>query len=298
MKVSVLMSTYNGEKYIFEQLESIRFQTFSPDEVIIRDDGSSDKTLGIIENYIYKNELDHWHFFVNEQNIGWKRNFYKLIDDCDADLIFLADQDDIWNKSKLEMMISAFDNKNINVLACGYDEKATGLDINYQCRKTTCVKKTDFSSKFMWVNYPGCAYCFRKAYFNSIKKWWKDYLPHDAFIFRNALLDGSFYTMNTNLIIHRVHANNAGTPKNFTQPKDDLNYYFNVLNLLKQRVNEDKSISIEKKKILLQAEKWLLARKKYYETGAFLDFIRLFQFIKYYPHLKTYIKEFLVTKYR
>lgn len=295
MTTAVVMSTYNGEKYIIEQLDSIRLQTVCPDKVIISDDGSKDKTPDIIRKYITDNNLTTWYFYVNEQNLGWKKNFYKLIDECDTDLVFLADQDDVWHKRKLEFMIPIFENENVNLLACDYDNKSGNLDLNYTCNENQIVRQIRFNEKFMWVNFPGCAYCVRKSYFDNIKKWWHEWLPHDAFLFRNSMLDGSFYNIKSNLIIHRMHGNNAGTPKNFTQQKDDLQYYFNVLGLLKART-ERESINKKEIKILAKANLWLESRKRYYTTGSFIDFLKIAKFIKYYPHFKTYIKEFFVAR--
>ena len=294
MKTAVVMSTYNGEKYIIEQLKTIRLQTISADEVIISDDGSSDSTSELIRDYIGRNNLGNWYFSVNEKNLGWKKNFYKLIDECDADLIFLADQDDIWNKKKLELMIPAFENKNVNILACDWDMKSSELDLNYKARNCHKISRISFSEKFMWVGYPGCAYCVRKSYFNIIKEWWRDWMPHDAFLFRNAMLDGSLYRIKSNLIIHRMHGNNAGTPKNFTQPKDDLNYYKNVLALLNERAMKEKEKKEMPFTILSKAAVWFALREKYYNTKSFLDFLRLFKYRKFYPYFKTYIKELFV----
>ncbi|MBO4858766.1 MAG: glycosyltransferase [Treponema sp.] len=290
------MSTYNGEKYILEQMESIRLQTISPDEVIICDDCSTDSTPKIIQEYISKHSLTNWCFTINKNNLGWKKNFYNLIDGCKGDLVFLADQDDVWNKRKLELMIPCFNDSKINVLTSKYIEKSKNLNLDYKCNIRKSIRKHNFASTFMWVQYPGCAYCFRKSYFDEMKQWWRDFLPHDAFLYRNAIVDDSLYIINSNLIIHRVHDHNAGNPKSFTQSRDDLNYYFDVLHLLQKRMEEDAAFPENRKNLLSKAELWLLARKEYYISGKTLDFMKLWQFIRFYPHVKSFIKEFFVTK--
>lgn len=70
MKTAVVMSTYNGEKYITEQMKCIYLQTVQPDEVIISDDCSTDSTPLIVKNYIESHSLNTWHFSVNERNLG------------------------------------------------------------------------------------------------------------------------------------------------------------------------------------------------------------------------------------
>ncbi len=295
MTSAIVMSTYNGEQYIIEQLDSIRLQTLQPDKVIICDDNSKDSTTELIKNYIKKYGFDNWFLTINVENQGWRKNFFNLIDECDTDLIFLADQDDVWNKRKLELMVPVFENKNVNLLACDYENKFKDIDLNYKCTPDFVVRKIDFSPKFMWVNFPGCSYCVRKSYFNSIKIWWREWLPHDAFLFRNAMLDGSFYNIKSNLLIHRMHGNNAGTPKTITQQKDDIQYYFDVLYLLSERAEKEK---IEEKNVVIleKTSSWLKYRKRYYETGSFIDFLKISKFIQYYPHIRTYIKEFFIVR--
>ena len=72
LNTSVVMTTFNGAKYIFEQLESIRGQTLCVDEVLIFDDGSTDQTVQIINDYIQSNGLENWTIKINDQNLGWK----------------------------------------------------------------------------------------------------------------------------------------------------------------------------------------------------------------------------------
>ena len=74
-KISVVMTTYNGKKYLLEQLESLRNQTLKIDEVIIMDDWSKDETPELIRKYIIDNNLSGWKLIENQTNQGWKKNF-------------------------------------------------------------------------------------------------------------------------------------------------------------------------------------------------------------------------------
>jgi glycosyltransferase involved in cell wall biosynthesis len=107
MKTSVAMCTYNGEKYIKEQLESILNQTVSIDEIVICDDGSNDKTTDIIEQIQLENP-NKISLYKNPVNIGSNKNFEQAISICTGDYIFLSDQDDIWKKNKVEKIIQHF----------------------------------------------------------------------------------------------------------------------------------------------------------------------------------------------
>lgn len=123
MKISVVVSTYNGSEYIIEQLESLRQQSRQADEVLIFDDASKDATPTLIKQYIEKNNLHTWKFIVNEENIGWRRNFIQGMKKCSGELIFLCDQDDIWNFEKLKKMSAVMENNlNIGLLASTYIE--------------------------------------------------------------------------------------------------------------------------------------------------------------------------------
>jgi glycosyltransferase involved in cell wall biosynthesis len=107
MRTSVAMCTYNGEKYIKEQLESILNQSLSIDEIIICDDGSNDKTLAIIEKVQlqYPNRIA---LYKNEINLGSTKNFENTIAICSGDFIFLSDQDDVWKTNKVKKIIQYF----------------------------------------------------------------------------------------------------------------------------------------------------------------------------------------------
>ena len=74
-RVSIVLSTYNGEKNVLEQMESLLHQKRVPDEVLIFDDCSSDGTVDIVKRFIKENALDTWKLVVNKKNKGWKRNF-------------------------------------------------------------------------------------------------------------------------------------------------------------------------------------------------------------------------------
>lgn len=107
MKTSVAMCTYNGEKHIKNQLDSILSQSLAIDEIVICDDGSNDKTIEIIMQFQleYPNKI---FLHKNPINLGSNKNFEKAISLCNGDYIFLSDQDDIWKQNKVEKIIQYF----------------------------------------------------------------------------------------------------------------------------------------------------------------------------------------------
>jgi len=105
--LSVALCTYNGERFLQQQLDSIALQTRAPDELVICDDGSTDETLRIARDFAatcsFKVRIQ-----VNARNIGSSKNFEQAIGLCTGDIIALADQDDLWRSDKLACIASAF----------------------------------------------------------------------------------------------------------------------------------------------------------------------------------------------
>ncbi len=108
MRISVAMCTYNGEKYLDEQLQSIARQTRLPHELVVCDDGSSDSTPKIIEEFSRSAPFPV-RFIRNPENLGSTKNFEKVIGLCTGDLIALSDQDDIWLPEKLARQVEMMD---------------------------------------------------------------------------------------------------------------------------------------------------------------------------------------------
>ncbi len=118
MKISIAICTYNGEKYIAEQINSILNQTLKPDEIIVCDDRSTDNTIKILEEIRQKSSVPV-SIFINEKNLGVTKNFHKAIALCKSEYVALSDQDDVWLPEKLEKMVGFLEdtsNRKINVV--------------------------------------------------------------------------------------------------------------------------------------------------------------------------------------
>lgn len=101
MNISIAMCTYNGEKYIVEQLQSIVSQTMPPAEIVVCDDGSTDGTISVIQQFQQTCTMPII-IYRNEQQLGVVKNFAKAISFCKGDYIALSDQDDVWLPQKLQ----------------------------------------------------------------------------------------------------------------------------------------------------------------------------------------------------
>ena len=106
MNVSIALCTYNGQKYLREQLDSYTSQTYPVSELVVCDDVSTDDTITILEAYAQTAPFAV-HIHKNEVSLGVRHNFEKAIGLCTSDLIFLSDQDDIWPKEKTAEFVSA-----------------------------------------------------------------------------------------------------------------------------------------------------------------------------------------------
>ena len=112
--ISVAMATYNGEAYIVQQIESILHQTHPVDEIIIVDDGSTDRTV----DYIRQLNCPLIRLWQNETNLGYIENFYKALTQTTGAYIFLADQDDIWEPDKVEQVLSVLQGSEETMAVC------------------------------------------------------------------------------------------------------------------------------------------------------------------------------------
>lgn len=217
MTISVCMGTYNGEKYIEEQLYSILYQTKQPDEVILCDDGSADRTVEIIQNFISENQLEGvWKLYQNAENKGYPSNFYYASGLCTKDVVFLADQDDIWAEKKLERMCKVLeDNEDVMVVSCKFGLiNAEGDDIHTIMKPTKStgtgqLRRVTIKDVFYKFEWPGMVIAYRNEWYRQeiceSKK-----VPHDFMICARAAEEKVFYQMDESLAFHRRHSNNVG----------------------------------------------------------------------------------------
>jgi glycosyltransferase involved in cell wall biosynthesis len=116
IKISVAMATYNGEKYLEQQIQSILNQTLAPDELIVCDDASTDGTVAILEKYHQQGVLN---YIVNEHRLGFIGNFKKAVSlTVETNNVALCDQDDEWLPDKLEKSAVLLERINDNKIPC------------------------------------------------------------------------------------------------------------------------------------------------------------------------------------
>lgn len=297
VRISVIMACYNGEKYVVEQLDSIRNQTLQPDEVIICDDNSSDETVKIINKYIDKYSLDTWQLIINKENIGWMKNFHQLLKKVNGEIIFFSDQDDIWKSNKIEIMIDEMKkNDNIKVLTCKADfinssgNKITvspkALPFGYIGKER--IKKNEFNKKFIYSIFPGCTMAIRADIINIYNSCALDNIPHDALYWKMATLNEQAYILNLPLISYRIHSSNASSPLTNSIPhiktssdriKEITTIKFQIENIIKLY---EKNVESKKYKVLQEMLKftdWRLTLfDKKYITPQLFGYVKYFKF--------------------
>lgn len=305
MKISVVISTYNGEKYIQEELESIKNQTIKPDEVLIFDDGSSDDTVALMQRYIKTNNLQSWRVIKNNKNKGWKRNFMEGIKQASGDIVFIADQDDIWMPKKIQHMSEIMERKKeIFLLTSKYKNFFDNWNDdtkNLMAKKENkTLTKVDEVNRFFAMDYPGCTYCVRKDFFDQIYPEWNPRFAHDAFLWRYALAQKGAYVLNETLHLWRKHTESTyavieKTSQNYEFRYDALELYELFLDtfLNSQKIDKDQ------KEIFKKYKKWIELRKKFYETRNPIYGIRLIAYIEQYRDIRQYIGDWVISyKYK
>ena len=217
MTVSVCMGTYNGETYIEQQLNTILRQTKAPEEVILCDDGSTDNTVSIIERFIRKNGLDgKWKLYRNKINKGYPSNFYYACSLCNEEIVFLADQDDIWKNDKIEKMCRVMEkNPGAKSVCCKFnlmDEKEQEIHsimAPTHAHETGEVRNVPVEEIFYKCQWPGMVMAYRRDWYES---WTKGnyQIPHDFLIAARAAEEGGFFQLDETLAYHRRHDHNTG----------------------------------------------------------------------------------------
>lgn len=205
-RVSVAMATYNGEKYLKQQIETILNNLGINDELIISDDGSVDNTIKIIENYMSK---DSRVKLINGPHKGVKQNFANAIKATNGKYIFLADQDDVWEDNKIEKVLETFEKQNCTLVI----HDAEIVDENLNLIEDSFFKYRNCGKgivKNIWKNtYIGCCMAFDTKIKDKILPIPDNIEMHDQWIGIINERNGHSYFLDDKLIKYRRHGGNA-----------------------------------------------------------------------------------------
>ncbi|HHV3628273.1 TPA: glycosyltransferase family 2 protein [Streptococcus agalactiae] len=213
MKVNILMATYNGEKFLAQQIESIQKQTFKEWNLLIRDDDSSDKTCDIIRNFTAKDSRIR---FINENehhNLGVIKSFFTLVNYEVADFYFFSDQDDVWLPEKLSVSLEAAKHKASDVPLLVYtDLKVVNQELNIlqdsMIRAQSHHANTTLLPELTENTVTGGTMMINHA---LAEKWFtpNDILMHDWFLALLAASLGEIIYLDLPTQLYRQHDNNV-----------------------------------------------------------------------------------------
>lgn len=298
MKITIVLTTYNGEKYLLDQLKSILNQTIKPDEVLISDDVSTDDTIKILKEFIRENKLDNWKLQINKKNIGWQTNFFNTIMKATGDIIFLADQDDIWNDSKIEEMTNQLlKNEEILLLASEYtiiDENNNLISSKKNISNTYDLEKIAFDRSFYLTKYPGCVLAFRKSMLPYIEKIFFNSYPHDQLLFNLALILNGAYVYPKPLIKHRKHPESAmSKEKLITIRKKQIENGYLVSKKISGFIKEiDLNLDERTINIIEEYVEFSAARKNMLTHFTVFNIYKLLTHYKFYYRKRTMLGDF------
>lgn len=214
-QIDILLATYNGEKYLKEQIDSILSQTYKNFRLIISDDCSKDKTREILKQYEEKD--NRIIVYYQEKNLGYVKNFEFLLTKVENEIYALSDQDDVWLPEKIE--------KSYNKMKeSGADLVFTDLEVVDENLKIICPSyndhmlltrkiekyKKNYRMQYMYNCITGCTLISKKKFLKEILPIPTNskYLIHDSWIGLVISLYGKIEYLNEKTIKYRQHGNN------------------------------------------------------------------------------------------
>lgn len=232
--VTVLMATYNGEKYLLEQIDSILQQKGVDLNLFVRDDGSSDDTISILNKYQEEGKIK-WY---TGEHLGVTKGYLDLLRHAPAsDYYAFCDQDDIWDDDKLIYAIKKLEELPKDKPLIYYssqrlvDEQGRLIKVH-----EIDINRTPYTN-FLISNVAGCTTVFNKELFFAINKAEPDFiLMHDSWAFKVCLaLGGKYYADKIPHINYRQHGNNvAGIGMSFKGKFHQMKRYITVFKIQKQ----------------------------------------------------------------
>lgn len=202
--ISLAMPTFNGGKFLREQLDSIYEQTLVPDEIVVVDDCSTDNTREILEEYKLTRGLK---YYVNERNFGYNKNFEKAIMLCSGDFILLCDQDDVWLPNKVEKCYSKIVKypQHIPALVSCFSSTDSNILITKKGKK---LRSGDWRLNYTLYATQGCTLILNKS-LKDVALPFPDGMMYDAYLGLTASLLGNRWYIGEQLMYYRIHQENA-----------------------------------------------------------------------------------------
>lgn len=238
-QIDVLLATYNGEKYLKEQMDSILSQTYQNIRLLISDDGSTDETRKILKEYQEKDK--RIKVYEQNENLGCIRNFEFLLKQVQSEVYMLSDQDDIWLPEKIEKTYEKLKQEKADLAFCDLEVVDSNLQTMYPSfneymKLNRKIKKYGDSKKlnYLYNCVTGCTIMARKKWIDKILPLpnQSKYVLHDHWIALIVSLEGKLTYLPETYIKYRQHGNNeVGTEKishGFTKLEEVRNLFIQV----------------------------------------------------------------------
>lgn len=267
-KILVLISTYNGERFIKEQIDSLLRQKDVIVNILIRDDGSSDRTLEILNEYIINSAPIE---IVDGENCGSSKSFCKLLEiaykriNC-YDYFCFCDQDDVWLEDKLSTAANFLSTQEYNGKASLYMSAYQMVDAGLNVIETPIISPIlNLPGAFSSNCATGCTMVFNKDLLASVIGYSSDdIIMHDYWMYLICLIEkGYIYFDSTPHILYRQHGNNVigGVKENFSR-----RWEMRIKKVFKKGDNFKSKLA--KKLLLAKASKLTIDDKKFLSAVA------------------------------
>jgi glycosyltransferase involved in cell wall biosynthesis len=213
---SVALCTYNGAKYLVPQLESLAAQTRLPCELVVADDGSTDDTILLIENFA-RNSPFPVRLSKNERNLGYRANFMRAAQRTHGDVIFFCDQDDTWDKDKIEVVCREFETDGALLVyhnAAVVDSEGREVSTLYSGpEQLSAIGQKPMSPKLYSLGFTQAfrrdLMAFDDLWPSSLDHMTDQVMAHDQWYFFLAACFGGVRFVDERLVRHRQHESNV-----------------------------------------------------------------------------------------
>lgn len=232
--VEVFLSTYNGEKYLREQIESILQQKNVVISILIRDDGSSDGTIEILKHYEKYPNIS----VLYGENIGYQRSFLSLmsLSKRKSDYYAFSDQDDIWESEKMLQAINEIQTRTISSPLVLYFSSLKVVDekLNFKFKKDFIDRKRTLGSVLSGSNIAGCTFVFNSELISTVLQCNEIFnipIGHDSWLYKIAVANSAdiVYDINSYILFRRHSTTTSNLNKNMVErlKKDLYAIFFN-----------------------------------------------------------------------
>ncbi len=243
--ITICLATYNGEKYLKEQLDSLLNQTYQNFKIIAQDDCSSDDSLNILKSYKTKIDID---IYSNKKNLGYIKNFESLLKRVDTPYIAICDQDDIWELNKLEILMSVLkDNILVYSNSLLINSEGVSLEKTLSQKLKNNFIDSDTPLNFLFDNSVSAhAVLFKKSLLKKIFPF-PQHIYFDAWIAANAANNGTVHFVNKSLVRYRRHSTNTLGKKK----KKSISFRKKLTYKVQKKENDIKSTLLKIDELLL-----------------------------------------------